>query len=43
MSHFLYVQMKENDMTHHEQTTGELELVQLILEHGLDGMRPAME
>lgn len=30
-------------MTHHEQTTGELELVQLILEHGLDGMRPAME
>jgi transposase-like protein len=35
--------MKGNDMTHPDQSTGELDPVQLILKHGLDGMRPAME
>ena len=30
-------------MTHQDQTTSELDPVQLILKHGLDGMRPAME
>jgi hypothetical protein len=35
--------MKGNDMTHHDQSTGEFDPVQLILKHGLDGMRPAME
>jgi hypothetical protein len=35
--------MKGNDMTHQDQSTGELDPVQLILKHGLDGMRPAME